>query len=151
MIKTWPIPIVFSIMITIALLTVNFMVFISSNILANYLRQKGKVVLVDSFIKDVFENVEIIADGSIYSSGGNSSAFKEDLERGMTEFMNDVLASKDFFYKCGIAIDFKYEVNFYNYTEAFVAEIYIKAYAKDFEGLFSLERDKALKRMLQRF
>lgn len=147
MIKTWLLPVSVLTLVTIILLTTNAMVFIDSIILANYLKQKSKALLADSFVSDVFESFDTILDRSVYSSEGNCTALKQVLEEEIGEFMKRVLEAEEFFNERGVLINFNYTIS---YTENCLIEIDIKAHVKDSEGLFSFERTHRVNRMLHR-
>lgn len=146
MIKTWLIPITTLTLITIILLTVNVMVLIDSIILENYLKQKSKAFLADSFISDVFESFSTILDRSVYSSEGNFTVLKQLLEEEAGEFMNRVIETREFFNEYGILVNFNYTIN---YAENCFIEIDVKAYVNDLEGLFSFERNHMVSRTLE--
>lgn len=146
MIKTWLIPITSSILITVILLAVNIVVLIDSIILENYLKQKSKAFLADSFIGDVFEGFGVILDRSVYLSEGNFTVLKEVLEEEAREFMNRVLETREFFNEYRILLDFSYTIN---YIEDCLVEIEVTAYVKELEELFSFERTHRVSRTLQ--
>ncbi|MEM2087670.1 MAG: hypothetical protein QXF52_03225 [Thermoproteota archaeon] len=121
------------------------MVLIDSIILENYLKQKSKAFLADSFIGDVFEGFGIILDRSVYLSEGNFTVLKQVLEEEAGEFMNRILETREFFNECRILLDFNYTIN---YTENCSVEIEVTAYVKELEEFFSFERTHRVSRTL---
>jgi len=148
MIKTWLIIIFASIFMTINLILVNLMLVVNSDLLLDYLKQKMRVILVNSCVNDFFESISVIVDDSISRSNGNFSIMKEILEDETGKFIGKLSKTRDFLEKCGLKIYFEKSIVFYNHTEEYVIEITAEVYAEDSEGLFSIRRSNKIVRTL---
>lgn len=144
MIKTWMIPIVVSTIIMASLLIANLMVQSGSALLLGFLKQRAKLVLADSLVKDIFSSLENIAETSMSSSQGNFSEFKKTLMDKMERFKTENLY-EEFFKECGILVQFDYTIE--SREEEFSVEIECRIRVSDLEGFFEFERvHKTVKR-----
>ncbi|MEM2050041.1 MAG: hypothetical protein QXU11_05680 [Thermoproteota archaeon] len=137
MIKTWLIPVFASTIIMSSLLIVNLMVQSESILLADFLKQRTRLVLADSLAKDIFNNVENIAEASMSSSQGNFSEFKKNLMDNMERFKTENL-HEEYFKEYGIIVQFDYTIE--THEEEFSVEIVCRIRVSDSEGLFEFER-----------
>jgi hypothetical protein len=138
MIKTWLITIVASAIIMVSLLMVNLMVLAGSTFLEGFLKQKAKLVLVDSLANDIFNTVENIVEAGARSSNGNFSEFKKILADEMGRFKEKISRDEECFNEYGVSIRFDYSIE--PHEEERLVEITSMIYAKDLDGFFTFEQ-----------
>jgi len=122
------------------------MILINCDILINYLEQKKMVIIANSCVNDFFDSIDAILDNSMACSEGNFSILKEMLNSEIGKFMERVSEAGVLLEECGLKTRFEESTVFYNNNGEYVIEIIARAYVEDYEGLFSIEREKKIMR-----